>query len=228
MKYNEKTAVRVTDKFTSENLIEFFEAIKSGCNVNYPRDENDIWLDYIYFIDEFGDINAWDEESIERNGYTILNGIAKNWREEMETKYHLFKVSDNVVLKNSPLDEQLGEMMPLGKYKIIEVKDVSNIEGTSGQWVKVNGRYNDWLDSSYFELQEEIDIQSRIEQLESENKELRKILNNKTTDHDLKEILSKWLKHNEGYLNIGISTAFCEGYKMKEIEIFTQAKQLLK
>jgi hypothetical protein len=61
----------------------------------------------------------------------------------------MFKIGDKVILKRNPLDEQLGEFIPLGLKVIVDVKDVSNITGTSGQWVKI-AEHNDWIDSSYF------------------------------------------------------------------------------
>jgi hypothetical protein len=61
----------------------------------------------------------------------------------------MFEIGDKVMLNENPLDEQLGEFIPLGIKTIIDVKDVSHIEGTSGQWVKIEG-HNDWIDSTYF------------------------------------------------------------------------------
>lgn len=62
----------------------------------------------------------------------------------------MYKIGQKVRLKGNPLDEQLGEFIPLGIKVIIDIKDVSNIKGTSGQWVKIS-EYNDWIDSSWFE-----------------------------------------------------------------------------
>jgi len=62
---------------------------------------------------------------------------------------HLYKIGDKAFLKSNPLDIQLGEYISLGFKTILEVKDTSEIKGTSGQWVKI-AEYNDWLDSSYF------------------------------------------------------------------------------
>lgn len=60
-----------------------------------------------------------------------------------------FKIGQIVRLIKNPLDEQLGEHIPLGNKTIIDVKDVSHIKGTSGQWVKIT-EYNHWIDSAYF------------------------------------------------------------------------------
>lgn len=62
----------------------------------------------------------------------------------------MFKIGEQVRLITNPLDEQLGEFIPIGIKTIIDVKDVSHIEGTSGQWVKI-AEHNDWIDSTYFE-----------------------------------------------------------------------------
>jgi len=62
------------------------------------------------------------------------------------------KVGEVVELVGNPLDEQLGEFIPMGFKTITEVLDVPGIPGilgTSGQWVKIE-EYNDWLDSTWF------------------------------------------------------------------------------
>ena len=61
-----------------------------------------------------------------------------------------FKIGDQAKLISNPLDEQLGEFIPIGVKTIIDVKDVSHIEGSSGQWVKI-AEHNNWISSSYFE-----------------------------------------------------------------------------
>jgi hypothetical protein len=60
-----------------------------------------------------------------------------------------FEIGDKANLLRNPLDEQLGEFIVLGEKIIIDVKDVSHIAGTSGQWVKIK-EHNDWICSSYF------------------------------------------------------------------------------
>ena len=61
----------------------------------------------------------------------------------------MFKIGDNAQLLKNPLDEQLGEYIPLGLKTIVDVKDTSDIPFTSGQWVKIP-EHNDWIDSSFF------------------------------------------------------------------------------
>ena len=61
-----------------------------------------------------------------------------------------FKIGNQAELISNPLDEQLGEFITLGVKTITDVKDVSHMEGTSGQWVKI-AEHNNWIDSSYFE-----------------------------------------------------------------------------
>ena len=61
-----------------------------------------------------------------------------------------FKIGDQAKLISNPLDEQLGEFITLGVKTITDVKDVSHMEGTSGQWVKI-AEHNNWIDSSYIE-----------------------------------------------------------------------------
>ena len=60
-----------------------------------------------------------------------------------------FNVGETARLTSNPLDEQLGESIPLGFKVINDIKDVSHIVGTSGQWVKI-AEYDDWIDSTYF------------------------------------------------------------------------------
>jgi len=59
------------------------------------------------------------------------------------------KVGEVVELVGNPLDEQLGEFIPMGFKTILEVMDVSHIPNTSGQWVKI-AEFNDWIDSTWF------------------------------------------------------------------------------
>lgn len=61
----------------------------------------------------------------------------------------MFSIGDKAKLLRNPLDEQLGESISLGEKTIVDVKDVSHLSGTSGQWVKIP-EHNDWIDSSYF------------------------------------------------------------------------------
>jgi hypothetical protein len=62
----------------------------------------------------------------------------------------MFSIGDKANLLRNPLDEQLGEFIQTGEKVITDVKDVSRIAGTSGQWVKIK-EHNDWIDSSYFQ-----------------------------------------------------------------------------
>ena len=62
----------------------------------------------------------------------------------------MFTIGEQVTLKKNPLDEQLGESIELGTKTITDIKDVSHMKGTSGQWVKIS-EHNDWIDSTYFE-----------------------------------------------------------------------------
>lgn len=61
----------------------------------------------------------------------------------------MFKIGQQVELISNPLDEQLGEFIPIGVKTILDVKDVRHIKGTSGQWVKIK-EHKDWIDSGYF------------------------------------------------------------------------------
>lgn len=66
------------------------------------------------------------------------------------TLENMFNIGDKGWLLRNPLDEQMGEFIPLGIKTIVDVKDTSDIPHTSGQWVKIS-EYEDWIDSSYFE-----------------------------------------------------------------------------
>lgn len=62
----------------------------------------------------------------------------------------MYKIGDKVKLTGNPLDEQLGEFIPIGIKTIVEVKDVMEFKRTSGQWVKIK-EYNGWIDADWFE-----------------------------------------------------------------------------
>jgi len=64
-----------------------------------------------------------------------------------------FKIGDNATITKNPLDEQLFENIQGKKVEITDVKDTSHMLETSGQWVKTN-IHNDWIDSSYFKIDE--------------------------------------------------------------------------
>lgn len=66
-----------------------------------------------------------------------------------QMKNYRFKIGETATLNKKPLDGQLGEYIQLGEKIITNIKDVSHIEGTSEQWVKIK-EYNDWIDSTYF------------------------------------------------------------------------------
>lgn len=84
MKYTTKTAVHVTDEFTRQNLIEFFEAIKSDCNKRAWK-ERDIEIGEYWYLTKAGLLNYRDSlDEYDFTDYTIIQGIPENWREEME------------------------------------------------------------------------------------------------------------------------------------------------
>jgi hypothetical protein len=58
-----------------------------------------------------------------------------------------FEVGDKVILKSNPFED--GDFLTSGEKLVIDVKDTSDITGTtSSQWIKVEG-YNDWIDSTW-------------------------------------------------------------------------------
>ena len=67
----------------------------------------------------------------------------------------MFKVGNNVILNGCPFDEQIPEeamryAVVNNKIQVItHIKDVSHLEGTSGQWVKTNF-IGDWIDGAWF------------------------------------------------------------------------------
>lgn len=67
----------------------------------------------------------------------------------------MWKVGDFVQLKDNPWDEQIPEdieryhKLKSKAQEVTEVKDVSHLEGTSGQWVKTD-LIDDWTDSNWF------------------------------------------------------------------------------
>lgn len=148
MKYNTKTAVHVTDEFTRENLIEFFEAIKSDCKEEYQWTIDNVRLNRVCYIDEYGYLEGWDIDNFKSRypDYTIIEGIPQNWREEMKTpKLINVEVADqyqglfNLLSKEHGLTLTISEMDEI----VIESAKIS---------------------------------ESKINQLENENKELRECL----------------------------------------------------
>jgi hypothetical protein len=57
-----------------------------------------------------------------------------------------FEVGDKVFLQSNPFED--GNFLPSGEKIVIDVKDTSDIDGTSSQWIMVEG-YNDWIDSTW-------------------------------------------------------------------------------
>jgi len=82
----------------------------------------------------------------------------KKSKEEVqnEEKGEEIKIGDIVKLKGNPFDEQIPEELELYNrlkdrtQKVIDVKDVSKLEGTTGLWIKTNLIY-DWTDKVWFE-----------------------------------------------------------------------------
>ncbi len=66
-----------------------------------------------------------------------------------------FKKEDKVKLKGCPYDEQIPEELEkfiglTNKIQIVtEILDVSNLKGTSGQWIKTNYE-KEWIDSVWY------------------------------------------------------------------------------
>ena len=58
-----------------------------------------------------------------------------------------FEVGDKVILQSNPFED--GDFLTNGEKLVIDVKDTSDIPGsTSSQWIKVEGYY-DWIDSTW-------------------------------------------------------------------------------
>ena len=69
----------------------------------------------------------------------------------MSIKKGKFNVDDRVVIEGNPDDEQLGQIANNTQIHIVtEIKDVSHLKGSSGQWIKTNIRNSDWTDSGWF------------------------------------------------------------------------------
>ena len=64
-----------------------------------------------------------------------------------------YKIGDKVRILFDAFDEQLPDFKEqcdkvAGVNIITEIKDVSNLKGTTGQWVKTD-KHNDWIDSAW-------------------------------------------------------------------------------
>ncbi len=59
-----------------------------------------------------------------------------------------FKVGEKVVLQENPFEN----LLPSGEKFILDIKETSDFDTTSSQWIKIDG-YNDWIDSSWFKKQ---------------------------------------------------------------------------
>ena len=151
MKYNLKTAITIVREEDRHDLIPFFEHIRWNCNIGYWEvsqiDIGDIW-----YIDKEG-LLTFHDKTEDLSDYTILNGVPKNWREEM-------KLGDNTSLANRD------------PYEVNK------------------------------------DIQSKIDKLESENKELKECLS------EIYKELELWVEGEKQFTS-------------NSKALITQAKQLL-
>lgn len=104
-----------------------------------------------YFV--LGVDNAVFKESCYKIISTIyplsLEGVPMIGEPQQTQNEIRFKIGDTAFLKDNPLDEHLGEFIPIGNKIITDIKDVAKAKGTSGQWVKI-AEHNDWLDSTWF------------------------------------------------------------------------------
>lgn len=96
MTYNVKTAIRVVRESDIPQVIPFFQKIKPDCNnLGYIIYPGDIQIGYTFFINEDGVLDGYTTETVymrsELSDYSILNGIPENWREEMETPKNIHR-----------------------------------------------------------------------------------------------------------------------------------------
>jgi len=69
----------------------------------------------------------------------------------------LISKGDLVKLKGNPFDEQIPEELELYNrlkdkvQKVVDIKDVSKLKGTSGLWIKTDVMSEDWTDYAWFE-----------------------------------------------------------------------------
>lgn len=114
--YGLKTAIRIETERDRQELIPFFEAIKSDCNRRY--EEIDVF-DYTYFvigaiwfIDNEGELCEAVDEDERLLGYTILNGVPQGWREEMKLGYEIVHEtkSDQLQKKINQLESENNKL----------------------------------------------------------------------------------------------------------------------
>lgn len=152
MKYNLKTAIRIVREEDRQELIPFFEAIKSDCN-KLGYNVRCFSIDDIWFIAHDGTLVCTESVHHKLNNHTILNGVPQGWREEMTT------------------EERMAD-------KMLEMS------------------------------REGIDLQSKIDKLESENKEFRECLS------EIYKELELWVEGKKQFTS-------------NSKALITQAKQLL-
>lgn len=124
-KYTDKHAVRIVREDDKQDLIAFFEAIKSDCN-DHCWESAHIEIGELWFIDNYGGLACFDPID-DLSDYTILEGIPEDWREEMgkvkkDNSFKLLKV-------NRQMERAL--MIPLKSLEVVSnesrIKELTDI-----------------------------------------------------------------------------------------------------
>lgn len=112
-KYTDKHAVRIVREEDKQDLIAFFEAIKSDCNEKFRWQKSKVLpIGMIIYIDEYGHLDGWDLENFKEkySDYTILEGIPQDWREGMSTEERMADKMLDMARTEISLETQVKEL----------------------------------------------------------------------------------------------------------------------
>lgn len=119
-KYTDKHAVRIVREEDKQDLIAFFEAIKSDCN-DLCWESPHIEIGEIWFIDNYGGLACFDPID-DLSDYIILEGVPEDWREVMEAESK--KSIPKIMTINRQMERALmGENPNLGEKTSISNQD---------------------------------------------------------------------------------------------------------
>ena len=162
MKYTTKTAIEIMTEEDRLEVIPFFEHHFPNCNNGFWR-EDEIHIGQIWILNEHLLLN-WRERKL-LSDYTILKGVPKDWGEESEIPTFEDWFENLTRTESDELEKKYGYYG-------------HDISTTEDEWL---GIHNDEFgikqnkDNS-ISISKLTETNSRLDQLESENKELRKCL----------------------------------------------------
>lgn len=170
--YGLKTAIRIETERDRQELIPFFEAIKSDCNLvkNFEKDEIEvceIWGIFNGMLEYLG--NSYNDVK-NLSDYTIIQGIPENWREEMGIYP---KSVINEIATNSTFAD------PLSEHEAIHLSKVRDLQSKINQLESENNKLREII-SDYIDLSDlycnisETNYSIQLENLTTQAKQLLK------------------------------------------------------